>query len=248
MARFQRLFQGSSFQIRRATDDSGYDGAVRIKRSGEEKRLTMSDHAKSQTEGNCDHKALFVHSMIDDFKLSAAEFRIFCHLHRRQNPKTGTAWPSVDAMAQTCRLAKRTVTAAIQHLERHNMLDVIRRKGAKTQYVVKDRSADTKNWMAMPSEVCSVCCRTGAKKVTSKPKTSAKGVTVQCNPGNGSGANGITEGNPKKGIHEGDPKGHPYVLKTLKGVKHPGRWARSEIDLYDDDNHTPKYRTSGGAV
>ena len=215
----------------------------------------MSDHAKSQTEGNCDHRALFVHSMIDDFKLSAAEFRIFCHLHRRQNRKTGTAWPSVDAMAQTCRLAKRTVIAAIQHLERHNMLDVIRRKGAKTQYAVKDRLADTKNWMAMPSEVCSVCCRTGAKKVTPKPKTSAKEITVQCNPGNGSGANGITEGYPKKGIHEGDPKGHPYVLKTLRGVKHtararareaagvpilhPGRWARSEFDLYDDDNRTP---------
>jgi hypothetical protein len=90
---------------------------------------------------------IFLHSKLDDFGLSAAEFRVFAHLHRRRNNKTGIAFPGIDSMAKTCRLAKQTIIEAVRGLETRNMIDVQRHDGSKTIYRINPDS----EWEPFPN-------------------------------------------------------------------------------------------------
>jgi hypothetical protein len=83
---------------------------------------------------------ILVHHELDDAGLSPAEFRIYCHLSRRA-AKQGRAWPGRESMAETCRLTGRTVTTAIQGLERRQMLVAHRTPGQRSIYVLTKRSS-----------------------------------------------------------------------------------------------------------
>lgn len=63
---------------------------------------------------------LFIHSSLDDAKLTASEFRVFAHLSRRAGD--GASWASVETMATTCRLHPDTVWKALKGLEQRRMI------------------------------------------------------------------------------------------------------------------------------
>jgi hypothetical protein len=76
---------------------------------------------------------LFVHSSIDDAGLSPRAFRVLCHLARQayRRPKV---FPSIQAIAKTCRMRKTNVIDAIQELESRRMIAVTRQSGKPNTY------------------------------------------------------------------------------------------------------------------
>jgi hypothetical protein len=76
---------------------------------------------------------VFIHSLLDDYGLSASVFRVYCHLARRAG-KNGIAWSSVDSISEVCRLHPQTVRKALQLLVRHRLLRCQQRKGRTTHY------------------------------------------------------------------------------------------------------------------
>ncbi len=81
---------------------------------------------------------LYVHSELDDYGLMANEFRIYAHLARRAG-KDG-AWPSVDSMAEKCRLNRDTVYRCLKRLKELNLVRAIVRPGTTNIYVLTARS------------------------------------------------------------------------------------------------------------
>jgi len=66
---------------------------------------------------------LFVHSKVDDAGLDASEFRVVCHLYRRQNTeREGYAWPGKKSIARTCRLNEKTVERVLKSLVAKNVI------------------------------------------------------------------------------------------------------------------------------
>lgn len=59
----------------------------------------------------------FIPAWLDDAGLSQAEFRLYGHLCRRADNKTGVAWPQADSIARVCGMARNTVWKALRSLE-----------------------------------------------------------------------------------------------------------------------------------
>ena len=59
----------------------------------------------------------FIPAWLDDAGLSQAEFRLYCHLCRRADKKTGLAWPQAESIARDCSMARNTVWKSIRSLE-----------------------------------------------------------------------------------------------------------------------------------
>jgi hypothetical protein len=64
----------------------------------------------------------FIPSWLDDLGLPPAEFRVFLHLCRRADNKTGIAWPSYDSMIETCGMGKSTIRRAIGNLQERKLI------------------------------------------------------------------------------------------------------------------------------
>src|SRR5579871_3236608 len=71
---------------------------------------------------------LFVRSDVDDAQLSAPAFRLLCHLYRRAGAD-GLIYSGVEDMAKVCRLEIKTIRAALQTLEKRNIITTIQRPG-----------------------------------------------------------------------------------------------------------------------
>jgi hypothetical protein len=72
---------------------------------------------------------LFVHSSVDDAGLSPIEFRILCHISRRQG-QNGQAWPSLETIARVCKIKDiRTVRKALRQLEQKGVITTMPRNG-----------------------------------------------------------------------------------------------------------------------
>lgn len=123
---------------------------------------------------------IFIHSALDDFGLTAAEFRVYAHLSRRAG-KDG-AYPGIDSMAQICCLSKPTVISAIRRLEEMGMLLVVRKDGERNRYQLTRPS----KWH-------------GARlKIGNGPGTGKNESTDRSKVGNGTGKNEVTKESPKK--------------------------------------------------
>lgn len=70
----------------------------------------------------------WIHSELDDFGLSPAEFRVYCHILRRSGT-SGHCWETTDNAAKHCRINRKTYEKAIITLEKNNMILVERRTG-----------------------------------------------------------------------------------------------------------------------
>ena len=85
--------------------------------------------SQDQSEFN----VIFVHRRLDDYGLSAPQFRVYCHLARRAS-NDGKAWPSIRSIAKVCRLNKKTVRSALRVLVEHHLVEPKQRDGATTLY------------------------------------------------------------------------------------------------------------------
>lgn len=94
---------------------------------------------------------MFVHSLLDDAKLSAAEFRVFAHLCRRAGPD-GTARPGIRSIAATCRLDDETVGCALRGLETCGLITIFRGKGRGCQHTYQVHLTVPPNGTLGPAE------------------------------------------------------------------------------------------------
>lgn len=63
---------------------------------------------------------IFVHSAVDDFGLTPAQFRLYGHIARRCG--SGSAWPSIETMARVCRMDVKTVKKNLKVLVQLGLL------------------------------------------------------------------------------------------------------------------------------
>lgn len=101
--------------------------------------LTAEGEARQQRDGI--KKAAigkpFIPSWLDDYGLPIVQFRIYCHLCRRADNKSGVAWTAGDTMAKICQTSARTVWRSVAELERQGFIRRMGKKfGAANNYLV----------------------------------------------------------------------------------------------------------------
>ncbi len=64
----------------------------------------------------------FIPAWLDDYGLTHAEFRLYCHLCRRADNATGIAWPSYQSIQDSCGLSRKTVWRNLKDLEAHGLI------------------------------------------------------------------------------------------------------------------------------
>ena len=90
------------------------------------KELPMSDNSKP-----------FIPSWLDDAGLSQAEFRLYCHLCRRADNKTGIAWPAYQSIQDACGFSHKTVWATLKMLAKRGLiLKVGKPFGGSCRYLI----------------------------------------------------------------------------------------------------------------
>lgn len=143
----------------------------------------MSNDAEPLIQDRSEMNVIFIHSELDDYGLTPAEFRVYAHLSRRAG-KDG-AYPGIDSMAAICCLSKPTVITAIRRLEEMGMLRVKRIDGQRNRY-----------YLTKPSKWHGRRLKPGNGTGT---ETSKKEVTGGSKVDNGTSKNGVTEGHPVEG-------------------------------------------------
>jgi hypothetical protein len=121
----------------------------------------MSERANAETIS-----PIFVHSSLDDYGLTASEFRVLAHVSRRAGK--GECNASVPNMAKVCKLEEKTIRKALSGLVEAGLLAMHQRIGLPTVYTMRKIS----EWKerTLPKEHQG--CRTGsvAERVESLPK------------------------------------------------------------------------------
>lgn len=79
----------------------------------------------------------FIPAKLDDFKLTPIEFRLFCHIARRDD-SSDHCWESVPNMAKWCGINKLTAWKALKALEGFKLVVKARRFGRTAIFVVND--------------------------------------------------------------------------------------------------------------
>lgn len=80
---------------------------------------------------------LFIHSSIDDAGLTLAEFRVLCHIARREG--SDGSFASYPSIAKTCRVNKDTVAKALASLCRAGWITREQRTGQTTIFRTSER-------------------------------------------------------------------------------------------------------------
>lgn len=138
---------------------------------------------------------IFVHSALDDAGLLASDFRVYCHLARRAGTN-GAAYPKAESIAETCKMTKDTVWAALKRLEARNMLRRERRFCTSNSYTLTKQS----EWIAAPEDKPT---EEEQNKDQNKPIGGKEGATIGGKEGAMIGGKEgplsiSTEGNPNK--------------------------------------------------
>ncbi|MDF5717294.1 MAG: helix-turn-helix domain-containing protein [Rhizonema sp. NSF051] len=82
----------------------------------------------------------FIPVWLDDYGLTPAEFRVYCHVVRRAG-KNGLCWESVPRIAKACRLSRNLTMAALRVLtEVHRLLIKNKRVGETDEYTLAPSS------------------------------------------------------------------------------------------------------------
>lgn len=85
-----------------------------------------------------DDKPIFIHSELDDYGLSAIEFRVYARLARRSGQTA--AFESVPNMAKEFEVSDRTVQRALKVLIRSRLITEQIRPGKSTRYTLNPRT------------------------------------------------------------------------------------------------------------
>lgn len=82
----------------------------------------------------------FIPIWLDDYGLTADEFRIYCHIARRAG-KTGKCWESVPKIAKACRVCRNVTLKALHALtETYRLLIRSKRQGETDEYSLAPES------------------------------------------------------------------------------------------------------------
>ncbi len=82
----------------------------------------------------------FIPVWLDDYGLTPAEFRVYCHVVRRAG-KNGTCWESVPRIGKACRLSRNLTMAALHALTKvHRLLIRNKRVGETDEYTLAPSS------------------------------------------------------------------------------------------------------------
>src|SRR5262245_37191639 len=168
--------------------------------------------------------AIFVYSLLDDYGLSPAQFRVLAHIARR-----GEAFGSISNMSRVCRLHPHTVRCALRFLVTHRLLFRMKRPGKTWLY----RLAPANQWQP-PTRIDSNPSKTHTPPSVSQgggPKT-IQGQPCETDIGEGN----PTKGNPlkEKSHTQYEPCGLPLneteAVEQAKLVGVPVDFARSEFN------------------
>ncbi len=85
-----------------------------------------------------DGKRPFIPAWLDDAGLSAATFRLYCHLSRSADNDTGIAWPSYERMGKVCGISRATINRCLTELISRNLIEKAEKQyfGRSTRYMV----------------------------------------------------------------------------------------------------------------
>jgi hypothetical protein len=156
------------------------------------------------------YSIVFIHSRLDDHGLSAAEFRVFCHISRRAG--NGEAYSSIKEMSAVCRLHPQTVRAALRFLTAHRMLSQEIHPGHTSRY----RLASPSDWKPIRRQ--STPSEANSHLLISQGSPMKAGDTHPCETNRDKGY--PYEGNPMKEIHtpippEGDVRIDEPICSVL---------------------------------
>jgi DNA-binding MarR family transcriptional regulator len=84
---------------------------------------TITNESQQQPTRQTQPGKPFVPGWLDDAGLSQAEFRLYCHLCRRADNRTGIAWPDADSIAKVCQMARNTVWSSLRRLEERGLIE-----------------------------------------------------------------------------------------------------------------------------
>jgi len=79
---------------------------------------------------------IFIHSKLDDMKLTPNEFRAYAHLARRTNKMTKCSWSCVRTMSETCMMSQDAMRYALKCLDLFKMVRRVERDGRSTLYIL----------------------------------------------------------------------------------------------------------------
>lgn len=102
-------------------------------------------------EGELHNKAklwalMLIDADFDDAGLSLAARGVYVHLCRRAD-KAHVAWPGINSIADTVRVDRKTVMAAIRELEKRGFLRVVRAWGSRSNYEILAKHC----WRSLPN-------------------------------------------------------------------------------------------------
>ena len=107
----------------------------------------MSDQYKVEVQQGSERSLTFVRSELDDACLTASEFRVYCHIARREG-SNGDCYATAATMAKKCRLNEDTVWDALASLVRQNLIRKVSRVGTSNLLYLTNQS----EWKLDPTE------------------------------------------------------------------------------------------------
>ncbi len=103
-----------------------------------EKAATPSSSKASDTTMQSEGKRPFIPAWLDDAKLSAVTFRLYCHLRRSADNETGIAWPSYERMGKVCGISRATINRCLTELLSRKLIEKADKQyfGSSTRYMI----------------------------------------------------------------------------------------------------------------
>ncbi len=89
------------------------------------------------------HLRPFVPTWMDELELTPFEYRVLIHLWRRAN-RSNVCWPSIQTIADGCRLHRDTVEKAIRGLLKYELIEKYKRHRNSNGYRMLFPLADTR--------------------------------------------------------------------------------------------------------
>jgi DNA-binding MarR family transcriptional regulator len=151
--------------------------------------MSVPTNHSSLTDGRSDFNVVFIHSLLDNFGLSASQFRVYAHLARRAG--IGAAWPAVASIALTCLLHPQTVRRALAFLTKQKLITRQPRPGHTPLY----RLTPATQWLPLSGVTRSPCKLNTPASDTETPHPKA----MEGHPCESDGAKGYpVGGHPQK--------------------------------------------------
>ena len=163
----------------------------------------------SNVEDRRDYGA-FIPSFLDDFRLDMPSFRLYAHIARRAG--SGNCWESIDKMAETCQMNRKTAYKAFKLLQDHKLILVEKRKGQTSLITLTNHCV----WIPIPNQVQ---VDPIPNQVQPCPKS---GTTTYTKSGTGDIPNQVQPPIPNQ-VHKGTPievtpnQGTPIEVTPIKG-------------------------------